>query len=201
MSREELLQLKKVELKAMCKERNIPVYKGKNLITNVEMVDKIIEYDAETTVNDDPVVEKTVTEETEKPVEKPVEKKHVYIRRPVNPVISPDKVKSLNDQIENSERTPWVMGNKDDVINRADAGTLIAFLDDNGKPRTAKLVHRSASRRMLQLVTEYEWEFTVSYDNVLWVRNSSRWPKAIYLMLKEYRNGRPVSVTYEKQDQ
>ena len=97
-----------------------------------------------------------------------------------------------------SECTPWVMGGKDDVINEADPGTLVAFLDQRGKPRTAKLVHRSATKRKVQVVTEYDWEFTVDYDKILWVRKGTRWPKAVYNMLKGYKYGRAVSVTYEK---
>lgn len=202
MSREELMVMKKSELKAMCKERNIPVYRGKNLITNPEMVDRILEHDAAAeVVSEVTEQEKVEVEVKEKEQETKQEQKKRFTRKPVNPVISPE----IKEEIENSiteqnqvEITPWVMGGKDDIINETEPGTLIAFLDNNGKPRTAKLVHRSASRRMLELVTEFDWKFVVSYDNVLWVRRGTRWPKAVYLMLKGYKYGKSAPVIYEK---
>ena len=185
MSKDELSKLKKAELKEMLKERNIPLYKGKNILTNAEMVEKIIEHDMQA---------------IEQPVEKPERKqrpKRKIIHHVSNPLITDDMAKKLIGELE-PENAPWRMGDKDDIINEAEAGTLIAFIDDKGKPRSAKLVHRSAAKRKLQLVTEYNWEFTISYDNVLWVRRGTRWPKAVYLMLKGYKDGKHVSVTYQK---
>lgn len=81
--------------------------------------------------------------------------------------------------------------NKERYIEEAEEGTLIAFLDENGKPRTAALVNRSSKRRVLKLKTEFDWEFIVPYDNVLWVRNSTRWAYGVYRILKGYNpNGK-----------
>lgn len=81
--------------------------------------------------------------------------------------------------------------NKERYIEEAKEGTLIAFLDENGKPRTAALVNRSSKRRVLKLKTEFDWEFIVPYDNVLWVRNSTRWAYGVYRILKGYNpNGK-----------
>lgn len=187
MSRNELSKLKKAELKEMLKERNISIYKGKNVLTNAEMVEKILEHDIQV---------------AEQPVEKPERKqrpKKKTAYHASNPLITDDMAKKIVSEINASDEcTPWVMGNKDAIINETEPGTLVAFLDDKGKPRTAKLIHRSSAKRKLQLVTEYNWEFIVSYDNVLWVRRGTRWPKAVYLMLKGYKDGKHVSVTYQK---
>lgn len=82
--------------------------------------------------------------------------------------------------------------NKERHIEEAEVGTLIAFLDENGKPRTAALVNRSSKRRLLKLKTEFDWEFEVPYDNVLWVRTKgNRWAYGVYRILKGYNpNGR-----------
>lgn len=76
--------------------------------------------------------------------------------------------------------------NKELYINEAEPGTLIAFLDEGGKPRTAALVNRSAKARKVKLVTEYGWEFIVPYDNVMWVKRQERWARNIYRILKGY---------------
>ena len=89
--------------------------------------------------------------------------------------------------------------NKERYIEEAEVGTLIAFLDANGKPRTAALVNRSSKRRMLKLKTEFDWEFEVSYDSVLWVRKGDRWACGVYRILKGYDpNGKCGEDTYGK---
>ncbi len=83
--------------------------------------------------------------------------------------------------------------NKDRYIDEAEVGTLIAFLDQNGKPRTAALVNRSSKRRLLKLKTEFDWEFEVPYDDVLWVKKGARWAYGIYRILKGYNpNGKCI---------
>lgn len=81
--------------------------------------------------------------------------------------------------------------NKERYIEEATEGTLVAFLDDNGKPRTAALINRSSKRRVLKLKTEFDWEFIVPYDKVLWVKNGQKWAYGIYRILKGYNpNGK-----------
>ncbi len=89
--------------------------------------------------------------------------------------------------------------NKERYIEEAQVGTLIAFLDENGKPRTAALVNRSSKRKLLKLKTEFDWEFEVPYDNVLWVRkNSDRWAYGVYRILKGYNpNGKCGKDTFK----
>ena len=103
-------------------------------------------------------------------------------------------IKEKEKETEDILNTPWIMGNKDELIEKAEVGTLMAFIDSYGKPRTAKMINRSSARRQVKLITEYDWEFIVSYDSILWVRFGARWPKAVYTMLKEYKNGRKIRV-------
>lgn len=186
MSREELMQLKNAELKAMCKERNLPTYKGKNALNKAEMVENLYVYETA----------HKVAESVEQDQEVQTTPKKIYTNRPHNPVISPSKRKELKESINRSNyqlSKPWVIGGKDDVINEAEKGILVAFLDDQEKPRTAKMIARNKAKRKLKLVTEFDREYTVSYDNVLWVKTGTRWPNTVYKMLKGYQYGQPVS--------
>ena len=196
LKKDELMQLKNTELSLMCKERGIPVYEGKTHVKKEVMVDRLIAYEIDNaTVENKPTERKAQP----KPVKKASEKK--FNTHVVNPVVPPAMKNELNNMIKENEKetegilnTPWVMGGKDELIEKAEVGTLIAFIDDRGKPRTAKMVNRSSSRRQVKLVTEYDWEFIASYDAVLWVKLGARWPKAVYTMLKEYKNGKHVYV-------
>lgn len=76
--------------------------------------------------------------------------------------------------------------NKEKYIEEAQPGTLFAFLDDNGKPRTAALTNRSSKTKKVKLITEFGMEFVVSYDNVMWVKRQERWARNIYRILKGY---------------
>lgn len=81
--------------------------------------------------------------------------------------------------------------NKERYIEEAEVGTLIAFLDENGKPRTAALVNRSSERKVVKVKTEYDWEFVVPYDSILWVRKGEKWAYGVYRILKGYNpNGK-----------
>ena len=63
-------------------------------------------------------------------------------------------------------------------------GTLVAFIDDSGKARTAKVKNKSTKNRKLKLETEYGAEYIVDYRSILWVRTGKRWPKGVYNLLK-----------------
>ncbi len=76
--------------------------------------------------------------------------------------------------------------NKERYIEEAEVGVLVAFLDKNGKPRTAALVNRSSKRKELLLETEYGWRFVVPYECVLWVKRGEHWAANIYRILKRY---------------
>lgn len=175
--KEELLKQTNANLVAMCKERGIAVYKGKTKINKQEMVERLIAYGQE-----NPEEEEVTSSELKE------ELKEVVKENPVPEVEDVTKV------------TPWIIGDKDEFIENAQVGTLMAFLDAKGKPRSGKMVNRSAKRRMVKLVTEYDAEFTVSYDSILWVKNGTRWPKMVYQMLKEYKNGKSFIVAFKGEE-
>lgn len=178
--KEELMLLKNAELDVMCKERGIKTYKGKTHITKEAMADAIVEYD-----NNNPVNQNLVPMPG---AEKLEELKEEY-----------SDVKNVNVEDSNINK-PWVLGNKTESIEKAEVGTLVAFLDEKGKPRTGKLENRSSARKVIKVVTEFDWTFIVPYDKVLWVRFGTRWPKAIYRMLKEYKNGKLPNIVTEAAD-
>lgn len=75
---------------------------------------------------------------------------------------------------------------KIELIKNAEAGTIIAFVDNYGKARTAKVDENNQSKSFIIATTEFGRTFKIPYKNVLWVRNeqNSRWPKGVYNMLK-----------------
>ena len=100
------------------------------------------------------------------------------------PEVEPVVEESVEPVEEVKPEKPWEMLDKKKHIEEAEVGTLIAFYDEKGKPRTAALVNRSSSREVVKVVTEFEREFIVPYANVLWVRKGPRWPRAVYEILK-----------------
>ena len=150
----------------MCKEADLPRYKGKTELTKEELVDSLLEN-----------VEIVVVDGSNEAInqdgpEKPNEATEVVKEEPV-------------------ERKPWDMKDKTKYIEEAEVGALIAFYDEKGKPRTAALVNRSSARKVIKVVTEFGWEFIVPYDNVLWVRKGTRWPRGVYEIIKGYnKNGK-----------
>ena len=168
MSKNELLTKTKKELFQICKELNLPRYKGKSELPKDVLIESIIAATEgnEEQKQDDTQQETNVVETT--PEVEPV------VEESVEPVeeVKPEK--------------PWEMLDKKKHIEEAEVGTLIAFYDEKGKPRTAALVNRSSSREVVKVVTEFEREFIVPYANVLWVRKGPRWPRAVYEILKGY---------------
>lgn len=63
-------------------------------------------------------------------------------------------------------------------------GTLVAFKESNVRMNTAAVQNVSFKRRQLKLVTQYGKEYIVSFDDVVWVRTTKRWPKFIMDILK-----------------
>lgn len=113
-------------------------------------------------------------------------------------VTAPEIKRELKQITKSKEGDPWIMGNKDAIIENAELGVMVAFLDSRGKPRTGKLEEIRKEAHEVVLVTEYGWSFTVPYRDVLWVLNYGKWPRVIYKMLKEYKNGCPISIVYQE---
>lgn len=168
MTKNELLELPKKKIMELCKEANLPRYKGKSELSKEEMVDSLLE-------NCDVMSEEEAQNEQ-------VEKSDCVNVKPV--------------ECENSEVEckPWEMVDKAKYIDELEPGVLVAFYDNKGKPRTGKFVNRSSKKKIIKLVTEFGWEFIVPYENVLWIRFGNRWPKGVYKILKEYnKNGKKTS--------
>ena len=160
-------------MEALAKRFNVPRYKGKTKLSKDELITGLLngvdeniiighfteEPISDVITADDFVVENLVVENTVDVTEEKVVEQ--------NPV-----------EIKFIDRTKY--------IEEAEPGTLMCFVDNKGKPRTAALVNRSSKRRMVKLVTEFNWEFVVPYENVLWVRVGERWPRVILNILKGY---------------
>lgn len=73
---------------------------------------------------------------------------------------------------------------KVEYIEKAPLGTIVAFVDENGKARTAAICDKSLENKTLKVVTEFDREFIVPFENVLWVKNGTRFPRGVYNMLK-----------------
>ena len=77
-----------------------------------------------------------------------------------------------------------VTTDKLDYILNAKVGDLVAFMISDTKAESAKIVNKQASKRKLQLETQYGKEYEIDYKDVLWIKTGSRWPKGIYRLLK-----------------
>lgn len=73
---------------------------------------------------------------------------------------------------------------KNDRIQNALIGTIVAFKAPGGRIRSAKIKLRSTANRRLLVCTEYDAEYNISYDDVIWVKSGKRWPKGVYNLLK-----------------
>lgn len=75
---------------------------------------------------------------------------------------------------------------KTTYVETAAIGMMVAFIDKRsfGKVRSAKIIERLPEKRSLRLETEYGWNFTIPYEDVIWVRTTKRWPRGIYNALK-----------------
>lgn len=81
---------------------------------------------------------------------------------------------------------------KEAYLEGAPLGTLVAFkIPDTAivrpgekKVKSAKIVGRNVSKKKLRLQTEYDAFYIVPFENVLWVKTGSRWPRSIYNLLK-----------------
>ena len=69
-------------------------------------------------------------------------------------------------------------------IENVELGTIVAFRLANGRVKAAKVVKKSTKSRKLKLETNYNAEYIVSYDDIIWVRTGKRWPKGVYELLK-----------------
>lgn len=109
-----------------------------------------------------------------------------------------DGPKNYSGIIENdlTKEEVWEEGNSEVVVNKkskqeyienAKVGTIIAFKVNNAKTLSGKI---EEIRKFDFLVcTKTGVRFTVRKKNVIWVKTGQRWPKAVYLALKGVING------------
>lgn len=69
-------------------------------------------------------------------------------------------------------------------VSTAEIGVIVAFKDQSGKVRSAKVINKSSSGEKLKVVTAYGKEFVVPYGDVVWVKTGDRWPRGVYDLLK-----------------
>ena len=57
---------------------------------------------------------------------------------------------------------------------------------DNTKVK--KIVKRSTPKRRFLVETKYGAQFIISFDDVVWVKTGTRWPKHVYNLMKGIGN-------------
>lgn len=121
----------------------------------LELIEEIIKVQNEIT-SDESVPEKTELETEEK------------------------EIKSKKVEISEEDR----IYRKLKYVENADIGTIVAFKPEIGKVKSAKIIKKSTKNRKLKLETSYGAQFVISYDDVIWVKTTQRWPRGVYNMLK-----------------
>lgn len=165
MSKEKLQALKCNELAAICKERGIVHYHGRNRFKKDEMIEAILNSESiEENENQSLLSEAKSAEDEEK------------VDNQIAEVENKDEKKSASMNID------WEQ--KELYIENSEIGTIVAFKLSSGKIKSAKIVNRNRKKKKLKLETRYGAEYIVSYDSIIWVRTGKRWPKGVYNLLK-----------------
>lgn len=86
------------------------------------------------------------------------------------------------DDGNNVENKP--ASNKMKYIENVEIGTIVAFTTPSGKTESAKVINRSTSGRKLKVQTYFGKEYIVPFEDVIWVKTGSRWPRGVYNLLK-----------------
>lgn len=163
MTKESLEQMKVKELVDICKAKRIPCYRGKNLIHKGEMVTAILQAEQA---------------EFGHTTESAADKNEIG-----NP--APAREAAVNEKGAATGSKPVIdMERKMPYIESAQVGALVAFRLANGRVKSAKIVKKSTKNRRFMLETEYGAQYIVSYDDIVWVRTTKRWPLGVYKLLK-----------------
>lgn len=93
----------------------------------------------------------------------------------VNAILEVDSQKDSSDSSKES---------KMHYVENAQIGTIVAFRCKNGKVKSAKIEKCSSKNRKLKVVTQYGLEFIISFEDVVWVKTGSRWPRGVFELLK-----------------
>ena len=156
MSREQLKGMTTDALAAICKEKGITHYKGKNRFRKDELIEAILKEQKQ-----------SVTEEVAEQYEEKIETASVVVKE--------EEATGEEMSSENKER----------YLQNIKIGTLVAFREHSGKLNTAAVQNVSFKRRQLRLVTQYDKEYIVSFEDVVWIRTKKRWPRFVLNELKQ----------------
>ena len=91
---------------------------------------------------------------------------------------------NITDECKSDDQVHINMEQKMRYIENVELGTIVALRLANGRVKSAKVVKKSTKSRKLKLETNYNAEYIVSYDDIIWVRTGKRWPKGVYELLK-----------------
>lgn len=69
-------------------------------------------------------------------------------------------------------------------VENISKGTLITFRDSERKMVSAKVVGKDVKERLLFVKTKYGAKYSVSFDDIEWVKTGKRWPRYVYNALK-----------------
>ena len=86
--------------------------------------------------------------------------------------------------------TPVVptVSNRESYVDTAKVDMIVAFKLPNGKVKSAKIIKRSTPKRRFMVETKYGAQFIISFDDVVWVKTGTRWPKHVYNLMKGIGN-------------
>lgn len=84
----------------------------------------------------------------------------------------------------NADQNKLVNNNRMRYVENVEIGTIVAFTKPDGGVDSAKVINRSTSKRKLKVQTYYGIEYVIAFEDVIWVKTGSRWPKGVYNLLK-----------------
>lgn len=157
MSREQLQKMTADALAAICKEKGIAHYKGKTRFRKNELIEAILKEQKQ------PATEESVAEQSEEKIEN------------ASVAVKAEEATGEKNLSESKER----------YLQNITIGTLVAFREYSGKLNTAAVQNISFKRRQLRLVTQYNKEYIVSFDDIVWIRTKKRWPRFVLNELKQ----------------
>lgn len=76
------------------------------------------------------------------------------------------------------------VSNREAYVDSAKVDMIVAFKLPNGKVKSAKIIKRSTPKRRFMVETKYGAQFVISFDDVIWVKTGTRWPKHVYNLMK-----------------
>lgn len=105
----------------------------------------------------------------------------------VEPVSEKSEVKTEVNVEDVVEAIP-VTSNREAYVDSAKVDMIVAFKLTNGKVKSAKIIKRSTPKRRFLVETKYGAQFIISFDDVVWVKTGTRWPKHVYNLMKGIGN-------------